>query len=427
MVERPGIVFTAFEPSGDEHAATVIAELRDLLPDTPIWALGGPRMEEAGAQLIERTTDHPAMLTGAVGKVTEQIKLRRRFQKWLDTHPVAVHVPTDSPAANWALCKLVKTRWSPGFVSRSKSQVSSSGSSPQLETRNLKLETAPALGKVVHLIAPQVWAWASWRVKRLRRLSDLVLCVLPFEPAWFAQRGVRAQFIGHPLFGHSLDEEAMRWEAVSYGGGRPKLALLPGSRGGEIAANWPLMLNVCDSLQARYERLEAVVAAADDNCAARIRAITPTLPRHIKLVVGQTNAVLHWADLALPVSGTATLHVARHLKPMAIVYRVNPASWHGVGRWVIDTRTFTLPNLVACNGPERTTEHHVVKEFVPWLAGTDAVNPIVAELSSLIEDPKKRAAQVAALRGVVAAFDGHDAGKEAAAAIAEMAKPALQA
>lgn len=414
MPEAPAILFTAFEPSGDEHAAPVIADLRKLMPGVTIHALGGPKMEAAGARLIEQTTGNAAMLAGAVSKVSEQLRLRRRMQAWLEMHPIAVHVPTDSPAANWAICKLVKRRWATPLVP-------SSTLNPQLPT------PSPALGRVVHLVAPQVWAWANWRVRRLQQWSDLVLCLLPFEPAWFAKHNIPARFIGHPLFDHALDAEQMQWQSVSYGGGSPKLALLPGSRPGEVIANWSVMRSVVENLRGRYGKLEAVAAAADP---ATAKLITDgPVPRYTKVVVGQTDAVLHWADLALTVSGTATLHVARHLKPMAVLYRVNPLTWHGVGRWIIDTGTFTLPNLIACGGPDPTAARHIVKEFVPWLGGTHAVSPIVAELESLIELPQKRDAQIAALRKVVAAFDHHRAGPEAAAAITEIARqsPAVPA
>ena len=383
----PLIYLIAGEQSGDEIGARLMRALLRQRPDLTFAGIGSTAMTAQGLTSLFPMGDLAVM--GLLEVLPRLRLLRGRLRQ------TAADIAARRPDA-------VVTIDSPGFTLR------------------VLRAIAPLGIPRVHFVAPQVWAWRENRVRHYPGLWERLLCLLPFEPAWFAQRGVMARFIGHPLFSHSLDEEALGWEAVSYGGGRPKLALLPGSRTGEIAANWPLLLNVCDSMQARYERLEAVVAASDEACAARIRAITPTLPRHIKLVVGQTDAVLHWCDLALPVSGTVTLHVARHRKPMAIVYRVNAATWHGVGRWVIDTRTFTLPNLIACNGPERTADHHVVKEFVPWLARVDAVNPIVAELSSLIEDPQKRSSQLAALSKIVAAFDGHDAGKEAAAAIGEM-------
>lgn len=392
MPTEPCILFTAFEPSGDEHAAVVIAELRRLRREVPIMALGGPAMRDAGATLIEQTTDRSAMLTGSIGKAREQIALRRRFRVWLDTNPVAVHVPTDSPAANWWFCKTVKRQESWGQ------------------------EPGP---RVIHLVAPQVWAWAPWRVKRLKRWSDLVLCILPFEPAWFAQRGVEARFVGHPLFDHDLEDESLHWESVSYPNGSPKLALLPGSRPGEIAANWPLMLEVFRRLRTRYPRLEAIIAAANEPAAAQLRRLTPAAPQHLRTITSRADAVLHWADLVLTVSGTATLHIARHRKPMAVLYRVSPVQWHAF-RWLMTTGTFTLPNLIATGGPCASSDGHIVREFVPFTGDAADVQPIVDELASLIDNPEKRAEQAQALGKVVEQFRGHRAGPEAAQAIAHI-------
>ncbi|QNN21683.1 hypothetical protein HED60_05180 [Planctomycetales bacterium ZRK34] len=386
MNSKPCILFTAFEPSGDEHAAPVIAALKRQLPDAAVYALGGAKMAAAGATLIERTVDKAAMGMSAIGKVIEHRAIRTRLARWLENHAVAVHVPTDSPAANWGLCKMTKAHGA----------------------------------KVAHLVAPQVWAWASWRVRRLQKWSDKVLCVLPFEPTWFAERHVDATFIGHPLFNESLDGESLQWEGVSFDSGQPKLALLPGSRPGEIAKNWPLMLASHQALAKRYEDLHTIVAAADDAAARQIRSMTPPADQtpRLRLVTGQTEAVLHWSDLVATVSGTASLHVARHGKPMVILYRASPLMWHLIGRWLIDTRTFTLPNLIACGGPKRDSSQHIVKEFVPLL-NRDPM-PIVNELRRLIDDEPARRQQIDALHQVVAQFHGHDAGEEAARVIVEL-------
>jgi lipid-A-disaccharide synthase len=398
MNAEPCILFTAFEPSGDEHAAAVILELRRLMPAARIVALGGERMREAGAELIERTTDQAAMLGGSITKVREQLALRRRFRAWLRDNPVSVHVPTDSPAANWWFCKAVKKQTRRSGVDR------------------------PAGPKVVHFVAPQVWAWAPWRVSRLRKWSDMVLCVLPFEPQWFAGRDVTAQFVGHPIFDMDLDDESLRWEGVSYPTGQPRMALLPGSRPGEIEANWPVMLEVFRRLQQRFPRIHGLVAATNLAAADHVRRLTQRTPEHLGVVVSQPDAVLRWCDLVLTVSGTATLHVTRHRKPMAVLFRVKPLQWHALGRWLVRTRTFTLPNLIALGGPAPDGQAHIVREFVPFTGGPAQCQPIVEELSALIEDGGRRQHQIEALESVAHQFHGRHAGSEAAAHIARIAQ-----
>src|SRR5438270_364612 len=104
MSNSPGILFTAFEPSGDDHAAAVIAELRRRWPDAgelPIYAWGGPKMSAAGAELIERTGENAVMGVPGAGKIVEHVKIHTRIAEWMKEGKAALHVPVDSPAANF--------------------------------------------------------------------------------------------------------------------------------------------------------------------------------------------------------------------------------------------------------------------------------------------------------------------------------------
>jgi len=379
------ILFTAFEPSGDEHAAPVIRELRRRRPETAIHAFGGPRMAAAGARLIEQTTGNASMLGVGLAKIREQLRLRKQLNEWLADHPVAVHVPTDSPAANWAMVKAVKRQW------------------PEAKT--------------AHLVAPQVWAWASWRVRRLRKWSDQVLCLLPFEPAWFAARGVKATFIGHPLFDEALDADTLTADGADLPESHPRIALLPGSRMGEVEANGRDLLAIFTQVRRMHPHAEAVVAAVHEQVAERMRDFGADQTPGVRVAVARTPTVLHWSDLAITVSGTVTLHVARHEKPMVILYRVKRLGWHLLGRWMIDTRTFTLPNLIAAGDPAARRGDHAIPEFVPLLGGTE---PVAMEVRRLLDDPSHRQRQQRALSRIVARFDGHDAATEAAGHISAM-------
>ncbi|HHN78407.1 MAG TPA: lipid-A-disaccharide synthase, partial [Phycisphaerales bacterium] len=145
MPAEPAILFTGFEPSGDDHASAVIAELRRRHPGLRMYAWGGPKMGQAGAEIIEETGKDAVMGLPGLSKVLEHRRINQRIAAWLDRNPVRVHVPIDSPAANFPICKMARKR---GV-------------------------------KVVHLVAPQVWAWGKWRVNKLRRLTDFVCCLLP--------------------------------------------------------------------------------------------------------------------------------------------------------------------------------------------------------------------------------------------------------
>ena len=141
VVSSRRLLFTAFEPSGDDHAAGVIAELRRRHPSLEIFAWGGPKMERAGATIVERTGDDAVMGMPGFAKIREHQRINARIADWLDKNPVSAHIPVDSPAANFPICELSKAR---GI-------------------------------KVVHLVAPQIWAWGRWRIHKLRRMTEFCL------------------------------------------------------------------------------------------------------------------------------------------------------------------------------------------------------------------------------------------------------------
>ncbi|MBX3390085.1 MAG: hypothetical protein KF691_11615 [Phycisphaeraceae bacterium] len=390
----PALLFTAFEPSGDDHAAIVIEELKRRHPSLPIYAWGGPHMASAGATIVERTGDDAVMGMPGISKIREHQKINARIAAWLDSfepggsnsrmsHRPGVHIPVDSPAANFPICAIAKQR---GL-------------------------------KVVHMVAPQLWAWGPWRIRKLRRLTDQVLCILPFEEEYFTKRGVAARFIGHPLFDVRLDTERLDVIGSGFGEGSPRVALMPGSRPGEIANNFPILLESFVRLSAEFPNLRGVVAATKPSVESRLHEIAArhrrrlgSWPDNLITVHGQTDAVIRWCDLALVVSGTVTLQIARQVKPMVVVYRSNPVLYHGFARWLLTTKYFTLPNLIA--GEE------ILPEFVPHFGGA---GPIAKAAAELLRDPQKLASQQHELRRVLEKFDGLHAGPLAADQIERIA------
>lgn len=377
--QAPTILFTAFEPSGDDHAAPVIAALLDRHPEARIHAWGGPKMERAGARIVERTGEDAVVGMPGIEKLLEHRRINRRIGAWLDDHPVAVHVPVDAPGANFPICAIAKRR---GI-------------------------------KVVHLVAPQVWAWGVWRVAKLRRLTDLVLCLLPFEEGWLTTRGVPARFIGHPLFGEELDVSALDEQAAGYQRHTVNLAIMPGSRPGELHKNFPLLLDAFRQIRAAHPEVGGLIAARDEATEVRLRCIANEFggwPERLDMVAGVADAVIRWCDLALVVSGTITLQVARQLKPMVVVYKENFWGWHLIGKWIVRTRHFALPNIIA--------GRRVVPELIPHFTGPE---PISESVLALIDDPPRLEQQRRDLAEVCQRFRGRNAATEAAEAIASMA------
>ncbi len=374
-MDRPRLLFTAFEPSGDALAAAVIGHLKQRRPNLGIHALGGPRMQDQGAELIELTTDHAAMFLGAVSQVRAHYQRLARLKTWLNANPINVLIPVDSPAANWSVCRLV---------------------------RRLLPEA-----KIAHLAAPQLWAWAPWRIRKLRRLTDHVLCLLPFEPAWFTPRGVPTSFVGHPIF-DPPPQATTGSQTASAPSPQPSmtLAVLPGSRLSEIHANGPAMLQTVAGLRKKHRELHICVAAVDDQAAATVRQIAERelggqgWAQWLTIEVDDAPGVLAKSDLALVVSGTATLLVAAHRKPMVVVYHVNPWTWRLAGRWLMRTPYFALPNLIT----DADGLGQAVPEFVPHFG---QIEPLVEALDQLICRPELRQRQAEAFDHIASRFEGH--------------------
>lgn len=341
-MDRP-ILFTGFEPSGDDHAAAVVAELLRRHPELKVYAWGGPKMGAAGAEIVERTGDDAVMGMPGLKKIMQHRKINRRIAEWMARHRPVVHVPVDSPAANFPVCKLAKERGA----------------------------------KVVHLVAPQVWAWGKWRVNKLRRLTDHVLCLLPFEEAWFKKRNVRATFVGHPLFDTPVDTAALDVQVRELpSGDGPRVAIMPGSRPGELSRNFATLVDVYRKLEGEHPGMTGVVAAAKEADVGELRRLATASgrawPASLAVVHAKTDAVIRWCDLGLVVSGTVTLQVARQTKPMVIMYRPSRLTWALIAKWVVSTPSFSLPNLIA--------GRRIVPEFVPHFAGPEAIAAAAVEL-----------------------------------------------
>ena len=365
------VLFTAFEPSGDAHAAPVIAALKAMAPDIEIVAWGGPQMERAGATMIERTADDGAMGLSALSKIASVKKTQNAIRQWAQARRVTVHVPVDSPAANFAIAKFMKAR---GV-------------------------------RVCHLVAPQLWAWGPWRLNKLRRCTDLVLCLLPFEQEWFRSRRVPAKFIGHPVINRILDQAQIDAQSNELPKGSPKVLLLPGSRSSEVKRNLPLLLKVFSDIQHNHRRAIAIMVTANDSLARLVRERVPTLPPGVLLMTGKLDAAISWSEIALCVSGTVSLDLLRQAKPMVGMYRTGLLSVIGANI-MLSMPNRLLPNILAGK--------RVVPEFVPCLG---RAGPISAAVEELLVDQSRLRETANALRTLLPAFQGKKPDIEAAQAI----------
>jgi lipid-A-disaccharide synthase len=374
------IFFSVGEPSGDQHAAHLIHELRRAEPDIRCSGLGGPLMEQAGCRLLFPMTDLAVMGIFAVipllGKFYRLLKQANRF--FHESRPDAV-VLIDFPGFNWWVARKAKAAGIPVF----------------------------------YYFPPQLWAWAPWRVRKIRKFVDHVLCSLPFEKSWYAQRGIEAEYVGHPVFdevaAYSLDEHFCRqWVEHE----NANVAALPGSRNREVAANWPIMLDVIRRVSSGNADTRFLIACYKNAhrswCQAQLTERDRDLPIHF--FVNKTPEVLAVATCCLMVSGSVSLEVLARSKPAVVIYRVGRMMWL-IAHVLLSCRFLSLPNLMAGRA--------IMPEFYcAWNRERD-----VAEISNILTRWLNRTEDLAATRAEMTQLRKRvvvpEATRRAAAAILE--------
>jgi lipid-A-disaccharide synthase len=351
------ILMTAFEPSGDALGAMAMCGLKRQSPSCNVVGLGGALMEAEGVELLAHTTKEAAMGVGAVAEIKRIKGLVDVVEAWIKEHEPDVVVAIDSPAANWPVCKVARKYGC----------------------------------NVVHLAGPQLWAWAPWRIKKMKRLSDHVMCLLPFEPEWFESRGMPATFIGHPAL------KKTEVPHIELQDGNPNIILLPGSRKSEILKNLPMQQEVLKRICSEFPETKAVIACRSEDV-ERVEQFANGL----QIVADELPSVLEWGTLALAVSGTVSLHVMNHTTPMIGMYKVNVVSML-LSKLVLNTPHRLLPNLIAGK--------RIVPEFIP--CGNIAGH--IAEVAiDLLHDEKAMQTMRDQLQKEAAIYELHNPSKEAA-------------
>lgn len=376
------IFFSVGEPSGDIHGARLIRELQRQAPGIECVGFGGPLMEQAGGTFLYQLTNLAVMGFFAVVPLLGKFySLYRQAKTYLATHRPAAVVLIDFPGFNWWIAKAAKRLGIP----------------------------------VYYYIPPQLWGWAPWRVRRVRKFVDHVLCTLPFEADWFQQRGVRnVQYVGHPFFDEvaeqSLDRRFIATVKSSKSHPAPIVAILPGSRGGEVRENFPIQLQIMQRLYRCLPGVRFVVANFKEPqralCKSLLAASGSKLP--VRFFTGRTAELIAACDVALMCSGSVSLELLAREKPAVVIYRI-PRLYHFLSRYVLTCRFITLPNLIA--------DRLIYPEF---LCSGDA-SPVVERATHLLLnwliDPKEREATMSELRALCHQFAQTGATERAAAAI----------
>ena len=310
------IGIAAGETSGDILGAAVARELRARIGNgLSLSGIGGSRLEEQGLQSL-----HPMDRLSVFGivepmkRLPELLRIRRDLcEQQLRQRPDCF-LGIDSPDFNLG----VESRLRRGGV------------------------------KTAHLVSPSVWAWRAGRIKRIAESVDLMLCLLPFEVSVYEEAGIPATCVGHPLVEElaALPDPSLIREQLGVEQQAKVLAVLPGSRGGEIAALMPIYVETIKRLHGVDPALKFVIPAANQDRERQIDAALQGTDLPVKVVQGQGREIMAMADVVLLASGTATLEAMLLRKPMVIAYRMHWLSWQILSRLAI-TRFVGLPNVLA--------------------------------------------------------------------------------
>ncbi|NIP27181.1 MAG: lipid-A-disaccharide synthase [Phycisphaerae bacterium] len=335
------IFLSAAEPSADAHCAGLITSLQQRGYDIEFVGVGGPKMAAAGCNLLESTTGKAAMIYNAFKEVLHFIGVVRRIKRYFKNNKVDLVIVCDSPSFNFHVAKAAK---SAGI-------------------------------KTIFYVAPQLWAWASWRIRKLRKFCDKLCCILPFEQDWFGQRGLEAVFVGHPMLDElHIDLPGQRRNYADFNPANSRIAIMPGSRNAEINSLWLPMQQIATRLKKKYPEMTFVTVAVDAEKELILKE--KQIPAFdCQYTIGSVNETARSADFAIVASGSATLEVTAAGCPMVIMYQSSWILWHLVGWWLVKSRFLSLVNILA--------EKELVPEFMPYFTSID---PIVESIENLLED-----------------------------------------
>jgi len=339
------ILISAGEASGDMYAARLATALQ-ARADVHLFGMGGTCMREAGVEIVADSSE--VSVVGIVEIAKKYPALKRVWNRLIGA--AAQRKPRYAILTDF-----------PGFHLRM--------------ARALKKQGVHS----IYFVCPQFWAWRPWRANLVRRRFVRGLCIFPFEEQWYRSRGVKADFIGHPLVGNVSAKRTRAEFAAAYGLDATKtiITILPGSRSGEIAHHMPTLMQACTLVQ-KERPVQFVLALAPGAKRAQIaHYLSPEVTIHV--VEDATYDALGAADISIVSSGTATVEAALMDAPMIVVYRLSPLT-AGIARLLVRTPMFAMVNLIA---GRQVVPELVQKEFTP--------ERVVRETSRLLNSAEARA------------------------------------
>jgi lipid-A-disaccharide synthase len=380
-VLRVGIL--AGEVSGDILGSHLLAALKSRYDEVVVEGIGGPLMAAQGLESLYPMDRLSVMgLIEPLKRLPELLRLRKRLYQHFLSNPPDVFIGIDSPDFNLRL---------------------------EYKLRLAGISTA-------HLVSPSVWAWRGGRIHKIKRAVDLMLTLFPFETAIYEEHEIPVEFVGHPLADEiplEVDKLAARAQLEFFPEGRC-LALMPGSRAGEVRMLAPLFLETAALLHREMPDLSFIIPAANAARYVELESLVaahPELP--VTLIKGNSREAMAAADAVLLASGTATLEAMLLKRPMVICYRMSALSWALISR-IATTRFAGLPNILAG------------RELVPeLLQGRARADLVATALHPLLENSDRRESTLSEFTRIHQALR-LSYGERAAAAIARLVAPQNQ-
>ncbi|MCP4714203.1 MAG: lipid-A-disaccharide synthase, partial [Deltaproteobacteria bacterium] len=346
---RKKLLIITGETSGDHHGALVLRALSRLDPNLRAAGIGGEELAQAGMKILYHSRNIAVVgLLEVLAHAPQVLKAFSIVKNEIRTSPPDLILLIDYPDFNLRIAQFAHKRGVP----------------------------------VMYYISPQIWAWRQGRAKKIARIVDRMAVIFPFEVPFYEKVGMDVHFVGHPLMDRQ-EHHVSRTNALNFFGlrdARPIIGLLPGSRQGEINRLFIPMLNAAAIIKQHVPEAQFVVPLAPGLNKSHIKQLAEAVNTPVKIVPNSFHQALAACDLALVVSGTATLETAIAEKPMVIIYKVAPLTYQ-IGRRLIKVDTIGLANIVAG------------KKVVPELI-QDAASPenIAREALGLLNNPERMTA-----------------------------------